>query len=64
MRLADLTVSELLALADILLKIAEDIPGSDGSAIREAVDEIKYILRLISEKTGAPQELYAASALN
>jgi hypothetical protein len=55
MRLADLTVSELLALANILLRIAEEIPNEDRRATREARDEIAYVLRLISEKEGAMQ---------
>jgi len=50
MRLADLTVPELLALANILLRIAEEIPSEDRQATREARDEIAYVLKLISEK--------------
>ncbi|MGO9483004.1 MAG: hypothetical protein ACLPX9_00250 [Rhodomicrobium sp.] len=53
MRLAELTVPELLALANILLRIAEEIPPEDRPATREARDEIAYVLRLISEKEGA-----------
>ena len=55
MRLADLTVSELLALANILLRIAEEIPKGDRRATREARDEVAYVLRLIAEKEGAKQ---------
>ncbi len=55
MRLAELTVPELLALANILLRIAEEIPPEDRPATREARDEIAYVLRLISEKEGAMQ---------
>ncbi len=54
MRLTDLTVSELLALANILLRIAEEIPKDDRRATREARDEVAYVLRLIAEKEGAP----------
>jgi hypothetical protein len=50
MRLADLTVPELLALANILLRIAEEIPKEDRRATREAKDEIAYVIKLISEK--------------
>ncbi len=50
MRLADLSVSELLALANILLNIAEEIPKWDLRATREAREEICYVLRLVSEK--------------
>ena len=55
MRLTELTVSELLALANILLRIAEDIPVEDRQATREARDEISYVLQLIAEKEGAGQ---------
>ncbi len=48
MRLAELTVPELLAQAKILLRIAEEIPPEDRPATREARDEIAYVLRLIS----------------
>ena len=47
---ADLTVPELLALANILLRIAEEIPKEDRKATREARDEIAYVLRLIADK--------------
>lgn len=50
MRLADLTVPELLALANILLRIAEEIPKEDRRATREAKAEIAYVIKLISEK--------------
>ena len=53
MRLTELTVPELLALANILLRIAEEIPVDDRRATREARDEIAYVLRLISEKEDA-----------
>jgi hypothetical protein len=52
MRLAELTVSELLALANILLRIAEEIPVEDRKATKEARDEIAYVLKLITEKEG------------
>ncbi len=52
MRLDELTVPELLALANILLRIAEEIPAEDRRATREARDEIAYVLRLISDKEG------------
>jgi hypothetical protein len=55
MRLTELTVSELLALANILLRIAEEIPVGDRQAAREARDEISYVLQLIAEKEGASQ---------
>jgi len=55
MRLTELTVPELLALANILLRIAEEIPVEDRRATREARDEIAYVLRLISEKEDASQ---------
>ena len=44
MRLTELTVPELLALANILLRIAEEIPVDDRRATREARDEIAYVL--------------------
>jgi hypothetical protein len=50
MRLAELTVPELLALANILLRIAEEIPVEDRRATREARDELSYVLHLIAEK--------------
>jgi hypothetical protein len=53
MRLNDLTVPELLALANILLRIAEEIPSEDRQAKKEARDEISYVLKLISDKEGA-----------
>ncbi len=52
MRLNELTVPELLALANVLLRIAEDIPKEDRRATRDARDEIAYVLKLISEKEG------------
>jgi hypothetical protein len=55
MRLTELTVPELLALANILLRIAEDIPVEDRRATREARDEISYVLQLIAEKEGTGQ---------
>jgi hypothetical protein len=55
MRLTELTVPELLALANILLRIAEEIPVGDRQAAREARDEISYVLQLIAEKEGAGQ---------
>ena len=53
MRLAELTVPELLALANVLLRIAEEIPKEDRAATRAARDEIAYVLKLITEKEGA-----------
>jgi hypothetical protein len=55
MRLTEFTVPELLALANILLRDAEEILVEDREATREARDEIAYVLRLISEKEGAEQ---------
>jgi hypothetical protein len=55
MRLTELTVPELLALANILLRIAEEIPIGDRQAAREARNEISYVLQLIAEKEGAGQ---------
>jgi hypothetical protein len=55
MRLDELTVPELLALANVLLRIAEEIPKEDRSAARDARDEIAYVLKLISEKDGVEQ---------
>jgi hypothetical protein len=52
MRLVELTVPELLALANVLLRIAEEIPKEDRLATRDARDEIAYVLKLISEKEG------------
>ncbi|MFT4080728.1 hypothetical protein [Rhodomicrobium lacus] len=52
MRLDELTVPELLALANILLRIADEIPKEDARATRDARDEITYVLKLISEKEG------------
>jgi hypothetical protein len=62
MMLSDLTVPELLALANVLLRIAEDIPPEDRQATREARDEIAYVLALIAEKDGARP--YAGNGLN
>ena len=50
MRLDELTVFELVALANILVRISEEIPPTDGRAIKEAREEIVYVLRLIGEK--------------
>jgi hypothetical protein len=55
MRLVELTVPELLALANVLLRIAEEIPKEDRRATRDARDEIAYVLKLISEKEGMKQ---------
>ncbi|MGO9545187.1 MAG: hypothetical protein ACLPPF_10375 [Rhodomicrobium sp.] len=55
MRLAELTVPELLALANVLMRIAEEIPAEDKRATRDARDEISYVLELIAEKEGASQ---------
>jgi len=62
MRLDELTVPELLALANILLRIAEEIPREDRRATRDARDEIAYVLKLISEKEGEKQP--SAALLN
>ena len=63
MRLTELTVSELLALANILLRIAEEIPVEDRQATKEARDEISYVLSLIADKEGAEQPS-ASTGLN
>jgi len=63
MRLDELTVPELLALANILLRIAEEIPVEDKRATREARDEISYVLKLIAEKEGTIQPS-ASQSLN
>ena len=55
MRLSELTVPELLTLANFLLRIAEEIPAEDRQATREARDEIAYVLKLIAEKEGTVQ---------
>ncbi len=62
MRLDELTVSELLALANVLLRIAEEIPKEDRRATRDARDEIAYVLKLISETEGVKQP--SAALLN
>ncbi len=64
MRLSDLTVQELLALANVLLKIADDGEGEGEAASGEVIDEIKYILRLVTEKAGHNGAMLAGSALN
>ena len=61
MRLDELTVSELLALANILLRIAEEIPAEDSRATREARDEISYVLKLIAAKEGLKQPSFSRS---
>ena len=53
MRLSDLTVPELLALANALLRMSEDIPADDRKATREARDELNYVLELIADKEDA-----------
>ena len=55
MRLSELTVPELLALANILLRMAEEIPVDDREATREARAEITYVLKLIADKEDAMQ---------
>jgi hypothetical protein len=50
MRLDELTVSELLALANVLLRMSEEIPAEDRRALQEARDEIAYVLKLVTEK--------------
>ncbi|MGO8777355.1 MAG: hypothetical protein ACLQKK_00305 [Rhodomicrobium sp.] len=64
MRLTELTVPELLALANILLRIAEEIPVDDRRATREARDEIAYVLALISEKEDARIQRSSRRSLN
>jgi hypothetical protein len=61
MRLDELTVPELLALANILLRIAEEIPAEDRRATREARDEIAYVLKLITEKEGVKKPSFNSS---
>jgi hypothetical protein len=53
MRLSELTVPELLALANLLLRMAEDIPAKDRKATREARNEIAYVLKLMADKEDA-----------
>jgi hypothetical protein len=55
MRLSQLTLPELLTLANFLLRIAGDIPVEDREATREARDEIAYVLKLIADKEDAMQ---------
>ncbi len=55
MRLSELTVPELLTLANFLLRVAEEIPAEDRQATREARDEITYVMNLIAEKEGSIQ---------
>jgi hypothetical protein len=50
MRLSELTISELLALANILLRIADEIPKNEPQRVREARNEIAYVLKLVTEK--------------
>jgi hypothetical protein len=64
MRLADLSIPELLALANVLLKIAEDLRKADRRSARETLDEVKYILRIVTEKTEQRQLSHAAAWLN
>jgi hypothetical protein len=51
MRLADLSIPELLALANVLLKIADDLRKVDRRSAREALHEVKYILSIVTEKS-------------
>jgi hypothetical protein len=53
MRLSELTVPELLALANALLRMARDIPVEDWEATREARAELTYVLKLIADKEDA-----------
>ncbi len=53
MRLSELTVPELVTLANFLLRLAEDIPAEDRQATREAREEITYVMNLIAEKEGS-----------
>jgi hypothetical protein len=55
MRLSELTVPELLSLANLLLRMAKDIPAEDRKATREARDEIAHVLKLIADKEDAMQ---------
>jgi len=55
MRLSELTVPELVTLANFLLRLAEDIPADDRQATREARDELTYVMNLIAEKEGRTQ---------
>lgn len=64
MRLADLSIPELLDLANVLLTIADDATKCDKAAAQEAVEEIKYILRLVTEKGEQSQGLFARVTLN
>ncbi len=61
MRLAELTVPELLALANVLMRIAEEIPAEDKRATRDARDEIAYVLKLISDKEDAAMAFSCAT---
>jgi hypothetical protein len=61
MRLDELTVPELLALANILLRIAEEIPAEDRRATREARDEIAYVLKLITDKEDVKNPSFGTS---
>ena len=53
MRLSELTLPELLTLANVLMRMAEDIPVEDREAAREARDDLAYVLKLISDKEDA-----------
>jgi hypothetical protein len=64
MRLSDLTVPELLTLANVLMRMAEDIPVEDREATREARDEITYVLKLIADKEDAAQPPSSGQHLN
>lgn len=55
MRLSELTVPELVTLANFLLRLAEDIPAEDRQATREAREEITYVMNLIAAKEGGAQ---------
>jgi hypothetical protein len=64
MRLSELTLPELLTLANFLLRMAEDIPVEDQKATKEARDEITYVMNLIAEKEGSPEPSLRHDSLN
>jgi hypothetical protein len=64
MRLSELSVSELFALANVLLRIAQEIPRGDRRSAREAANEITYVLKLIAEKGERSRQPMPQRALN
>jgi len=64
MRLSDLTVQELLALANLLLKIADDDSAGDPSASGEITCEIRHVVRLIMEKIEQQGNMLPGAVLN